>query len=187
MSFSAVYEPFQLPAGELSELALRYASNPIFLDNEEWENDDNPYRRQLRPQVIKHLDFSRALLREEILHYESLAAQRLLAVQVATGVAPTVPAPRARVAAVRFLYPERDVTVAGVDLAAHALPPGVDSAAVLAEPGRRLELPPAGHVTSRYGYVVTHGGSAEECWQTAGSAARQFTLRAQEGELVASP
>jgi len=79
MSFTAVYEPFQLSADELSELALRFASNPIYLDNEEWENDDNPYRRQLRPQVIKYLDFSKSLPRDEILHYESLAAQRLLA------------------------------------------------------------------------------------------------------------
>ena len=28
-------------------------------DNEEWENDDNPYRRQLRPQVLQHLKFDK--------------------------------------------------------------------------------------------------------------------------------
>jgi hypothetical protein len=72
------YRPFELHGSELTEAVVRYASNPIFLDNEEWENDCNPYRRQLRPQVLGHLDFDRVLPRDQILDYESLAAQRLL-------------------------------------------------------------------------------------------------------------
>jgi hypothetical protein len=72
------YEPFELHGDELRAAVVRYASNPIYLDNEEWVNDDNPYRRQLRPQVLKFLDFDRSLRRNEILNYESLAAQRLL-------------------------------------------------------------------------------------------------------------
>jgi hypothetical protein len=71
-------DPFELSADELRAVAKRYASNPLYLDNEEWTNDDNPYRRQLRPQVLDHLDFSRALRRDEILNYPSLAVQRLL-------------------------------------------------------------------------------------------------------------
>jgi quercetin dioxygenase-like cupin family protein len=63
---------------QLREAVCAFASNPLFLDNEEWLNDDNPYRRQLRPQVLRYLDFSRALKVDEVLHYESLAAQRLL-------------------------------------------------------------------------------------------------------------
>lgn len=72
------YEPFSLTREELKAAVQRYASNPLFLDNEEWVNDDNPFRRQLRPQVLPYLDFSRVLSRKELLTYESLAAQRLL-------------------------------------------------------------------------------------------------------------
>ncbi|MFD7736511.1 iron-containing redox enzyme family protein [Kitasatospora phosalacinea] len=72
------YEPFELHGKQLQEAVLRYASNPVYLDNEEWENDDNPYRRQLRPQVVEHLDFDRVPARSEILEYTSLAAQRIL-------------------------------------------------------------------------------------------------------------
>jgi quercetin dioxygenase-like cupin family protein len=63
---------------QLREAAFQYATCPIYLDSEEWENDDNPYRRQLRPQILPHLDFSKVLSAEEILNYEGLAAQRIL-------------------------------------------------------------------------------------------------------------
>jgi hypothetical protein len=72
------YEPFTLTPEQLTEALQAYAVNPIYLDNEEWENYDNPYRRQLRPQVLKYLNFSRVCPRKEILTYESLAAQRIL-------------------------------------------------------------------------------------------------------------
>jgi hypothetical protein len=71
-------DPFELSAEDLRAAAKRYASNPLYLDNEEWTNDGNPYRRQLRPQVIDFLDFSSPLERDQILNYSSLAAQRLL-------------------------------------------------------------------------------------------------------------
>lgn len=72
------YPQFELSAQELRELTTRYASNPVFLDNEEWVVEDNPYRRQLRPQAMKYVDFSRKLPRAEILEYSSLAASRML-------------------------------------------------------------------------------------------------------------
>jgi len=72
------YQPLDLSGDELRHAVLRYATNPIYLDNQEWVNDDNPYRRQLRPQVIEHLDFSRVQPRAQLLHYENLAAQRIL-------------------------------------------------------------------------------------------------------------
>lgn len=79
MSHSPIpYEPFALDAAELRAAVVAYAANPLFADNEKWENTDNPYRRQLRPQVLPHLDFARVLPRKEILTYESLAAQRIL-------------------------------------------------------------------------------------------------------------
>ncbi|WDZ83712.1 iron-containing redox enzyme family protein [Micromonospora cathayae] len=79
MSFTpAPYTPFELSPDELTAAVLRYASNPLYLDNDDWENADNPYRRQLRPQVVPHLDFSRVLPREELLSYQGLATQRIL-------------------------------------------------------------------------------------------------------------
>ncbi len=78
MNFKPDFKPFSLDADQLRELALNYASNPLYLDSEEWENDNNPYRRQLRPQVVKYLDFSEVLPRAEILTYSALAANRIL-------------------------------------------------------------------------------------------------------------
>lgn len=72
------YKPFELTPEQLKEYVIQYATNPLYLDNEEWENDDNPYRRQLRPQILQYIDFSRVLPRSEILNYESMAAQRIL-------------------------------------------------------------------------------------------------------------
>jgi Iron-containing redox enzyme len=78
MSHVPEHKPFALHGAELRDAVVQYATNPIYLDNEEWENDDNPYRRQLRPQVLPHLDFDAVPGRDEILNYQSLAAQRLL-------------------------------------------------------------------------------------------------------------
>jgi mannose-6-phosphate isomerase-like protein (cupin superfamily) len=68
----------ELSSEELRHAVTQFAESPIFLDNEEWLNDDNPYRRQLRPQVLGHLDFNRVLDRAALFDYENLAAQRLL-------------------------------------------------------------------------------------------------------------
>ena len=78
MSHVPPYRPLQLSPDELRDAVVRYASNPIYHDNPEWVVDDNPYRRQLRPQVLPYLDFSRPQQRNEVLHYPDLAAQRLL-------------------------------------------------------------------------------------------------------------
>jgi hypothetical protein len=72
------YEPDLLSGSELTEAILRYATNPLYLDNEEWVNDDNPYRRQLRPQVLPYLSFDEPLSRDRVFNYESLAAHRML-------------------------------------------------------------------------------------------------------------
>ncbi len=79
MNFTPNFKPFELNTEQLREIALNYASNSLYLDNEEWENDDNPYRRQLRPQTVGSLELSKVLPRDEILTYSSIAANRLLA------------------------------------------------------------------------------------------------------------
>ncbi|WP_242902491.1 iron-containing redox enzyme family protein [Actinomadura terrae] len=78
MSRVPPYRPHEIGGAELREAVLRYASHPLYLDNEEWLNEDNPYRRQLRPQVLAGQDFDRVLPKGELLNYENLAAQRLL-------------------------------------------------------------------------------------------------------------
>jgi hypothetical protein len=78
MSKTLTHTPFALTPEELRAAVVRYGTNPIYLDNEEWTNEDNPYRRQLRPQVLEYQDFSTVLPRADVLTYQSLAAQRLL-------------------------------------------------------------------------------------------------------------
>ncbi len=57
---------------------LQFGNSPLFYDCEEWETHDNPFRRTLRPHVFKYLDFSSPLSRDELLHYTSLTANRIL-------------------------------------------------------------------------------------------------------------
>ncbi|MET9789279.1 iron-containing redox enzyme family protein [Streptomyces canus] len=78
MSQVPKHVPFELSGSELRDAVVQYATNPIYLDNEDWENHDNPYRRQLRPQILPHLDYDKVPGRENILDYTSLAVQRLL-------------------------------------------------------------------------------------------------------------
>lgn len=78
MSHVTAYRPFELSEDELRDAVVRYASHPIYHDNPEWVVDDNPYRRQLRPQVLQYLNFGRPQPRSEVLNYTNLAAQRLL-------------------------------------------------------------------------------------------------------------
>ena len=79
MSFQPQHAAFGLSPTELTDAVLNFTSHELFLDNEEWVNGDNPYRRQLRPQVVPHLDFGRQLGRDSILEYSALAANRILA------------------------------------------------------------------------------------------------------------
>ena len=100
------------------------------------------------------------------------------AVDAACARPPRVAATRHGVAAVRFCYPEREVTVERVEVDADALPPEVEVAGVLAGPGQLLSPPPDGHVTSRYGYAVARGASAADCARALETAAAAFTLHA---------
>ncbi len=70
--------PYPLSADALREAVAQYGANPVYQDSAEWFNEDNPYRRQMRPQDLGHLDFSRVLPASEILGNSALAAQRLL-------------------------------------------------------------------------------------------------------------
>jgi biotin carboxylase len=100
-----------------------------------------------------------------------------LAVDVACGRAVAPPARRSGVASVTFCYPPHDMAVTEALLDVGLLPDAVVHAALLARPGQELELPPAGHVTSRYGYVIAHGDDADTCAAVTDRALAAFSLR----------
>ncbi|MDC3961414.1 ATP-grasp domain-containing protein [Polyangium jinanense] len=137
------------------------------------------------PKVIE----INARLGDDLIPYVGWVASGIdpgqVAVDVACGRPPRAMPIRLRVASVHFLYPAEDTVVGAVDMDKAALPASVNVAAALAAPGQRLELPPAGHVTSRYAYVVTAGKTTAECAAGAEVAARAIKLRPEESPKAA--
>ena len=58
---------------------------------------------------------------------------------------------------------------------------GMDTLGVLAFPGQRLELPPAGHVACRYAYAVAAADTVEDCMAATQAAQRAVSLRVRDG------
>ncbi|MFB6840748.1 ATP-grasp domain-containing protein [Streptomyces sp. NPDC056361] len=87
----------------------------------------------------------------------------LVAADLAAGVVPGTTASRRQVAAVRFLYPEHDLTVESVEVDRDRLPAEIHDVQVLAGPGRQLRLPPTDHVRCRYALVVAVAATEQEC------------------------
>ena len=81
----------------------------------------------------------------------------------ASGRRPDFAPTRHRVAAVRFLYPERDCILRSVEIDTDALPASVDSALPVVLPGQELRLPPYGHVPGRYALITTVADTEAEC------------------------
>lgn len=71
-------QDFQFSPAELKRWFELYAANPLYSDCEEWLITDNPYRRPIRPRILKYLDFGKVLKVGEQLQYSALAAQRML-------------------------------------------------------------------------------------------------------------
>ncbi|WP_329223583.1 ATP-grasp domain-containing protein [Streptomyces sp. NBC_01485] len=69
---------------------------------------------------------------------------------------------RDRCAEVRFVYPDHDALVQGVDLTAAAAVPGIVHAIPLAAPGTELRLPPRG-IVPRLAALVATGESPDAC------------------------
>jgi biotin carboxylase len=101
------------------------------------------------------------------------------AVDLALGLTPDVQATRSRAAAIRFLYPPRDLTVAAVSIDASRLPPAIDTARALAGPGDHLLLPPKAHVFGRYALAVATADTAPECLAALDEAAPAIIVEAQ--------
>lgn len=129
------------------------------------------------PKVIE----INARLGGDLIPYVGMVASGIdpgrVAVEVACGLPLSATPTHERVAAVHFLYPEQDCTVAEVVVDNDDMPAGVDAVGVLAGPGQELLLPPAGHVTSRYAYVVVKGESLSACEEALNGALAGITLR----------
>ena len=105
----------------------------------------------------------------------------LVAAAVALDVEVDLSPRRQAVAAVRFLYPDEDVTLAGVDVDVEALPPGIWDVTALAEPGARLLLPPRSYVAARAAAAFAIGPDDRACQQTLDRVSSAVRVR---GEMV---
>lgn len=87
----------------------------------------------------------------------------LTAAAVACGM-PAVTAPtRRRAAGIRFLYPPRDMVTDKVIVDEPRLPRETDMVKVLAVQGQEVRLPPRGHISGRFAFVIAAAGSAPDC------------------------
>jgi biotin carboxylase len=100
-----------------------------------------------------------------------------IAVEVALGHQPAIAAPATPATArIDFLYPDTDCVAESVDRH-EPLAAGVVEAVPLASPGQELVLPPAGHVSSRFGYVISTAPDAASCAEIAGRGRESLVLR----------
>jgi biotin carboxylase len=85
---------------------------------------------------------------------------------VALGAEPDLRASKAGAAAIRFIYPPRDMELREIRIPADVLEhPGVVGARALVSPGAQLQLPPRAFWT-RAAFVVVRGDDAEDCLAT---------------------
>lgn len=80
------------------------------------------------------------------------------------GLAPDVEPDRARVAGIRFFYPEQDdTTIRSVRFDEARLPDAIDRFAPMVAPGDVVSPPPAGILVGRVAFATAVADSAEEC------------------------
>ena len=101
----------------------------------------------------------------------------LVAAAIACGRTPDLGRPLNRVAAIRFYYPEEDVTVADVSFDEGLLPFEIERAVPLADPGQHVVLPPRGSAWEcRLAQVVAVADSAAECKAALDAAAKALVV-----------
>jgi hypothetical protein len=96
------------------------------------------------------------------------------AAELALGRRPALAPTRSRAAEVRFVYPPDDCVVGSVEVDRAARVPGIAHAAVLAEPGSRLLLPPR-HPIPRLAALVAVGDERDCARRTRPSARSSLT------------
>ena len=102
----------------------------------------------------------------------------VVAAAVACGQRPDTTAPgTARVAGIRFYYPDEDVTVGTLELDETLLPPQTYEAVLLTGPGERVLLPPRGSAwESRLAHVIAVADTADELRGALEDAAKAIRL-----------
>ena len=102
----------------------------------------------------------------------------LAAAAIACGRRPDLEPTVRRVAATRFCYPEREQTVDSVTIDQSLLPPEIERAIVLAEPGQRMLLPPNGSAWEcRLAQLVAVADSAAACRTALDAAAKAVSVK----------
>ncbi|MEU8995184.1 ATP-grasp domain-containing protein [Streptomyces caniferus] len=102
----------------------------------------------------------------------------LVAADLAAGVVPEIPRPTgSSTAAVRFLYPERDLKLEAIEIDEAALPASIHEVLPLADPGKELWLPPVDNARSRYALVIAVSESEKDCAAALDKAAAAITAR----------
>ncbi|WP_107105566.1 ATP-grasp domain-containing protein [Streptomyces roseifaciens] len=100
----------------------------------------------------------------------------LIAADLAVGAEPGTEPTRSAVAAIRFLYPDQDLTTASVEVDRDRLPDGTHEVRILAGPGKELRLPPKDPVRSRYAFVIAVAGTEKSCTAALDEAAAAVTV-----------
>ena len=101
----------------------------------------------------------------------------MVAAAVACGQPPDTSRGSARVAGIRFYYPDEDVTVGTLELAEQLLPPQAYEAVLLTGPGERVLLPPRGSAwESRLAHVIAVADTADELRAALEDAAKAIRL-----------
>ncbi|MER0240449.1 ATP-grasp domain-containing protein [Streptomyces sp. HSW2009] len=102
----------------------------------------------------------------------------LVAADLAAGVASEIPQPTGTMtAAVRFLYPERDLKLESIEIDAAALPASIYEVLPLANPGTELWLPPVDNARSRYALLIAVSESEKGCTAALDAAAAAVTAK----------
>jgi biotin carboxylase len=104
----------------------------------------------------------------------------LAAADIACGRAPRLTPTRARVGAVRFFYPEREMVVGEVRVADAALPGEIDRVVALGQPGDTLAPPPKGHLFGRFAYATAVGDDEDACLRALDAAAGVLSCHAAD-------
>jgi biotin carboxylase len=101
----------------------------------------------------------------------------LAAAAVVCGIPPAVSATRCAAAGIAFRYPPYDMVTAEVTVDELGLPPEVDTVRLLAVPGQAVRLPPRGHISGRFAFVVVAAESVTTCAKALGSATSAIGIR----------
>lgn len=111
----------------------------------------------------------------------------VVAAAVACGRVPDTTRTEARVAGIRFYYPDEDVTVGTLEIDGALLPEQVHEAVALTGPGERVLLPPRGSAwESRLAHVIAVAGTAGELTAALDAAAKAVRLE-PAGDAVPEP